>query len=59
MTADHGTAGTEPAPDGRTMARCLCGSYWTCDSRHDAVLLRAKHIRDRAKEAKRLRGGLV
>jgi hypothetical protein len=56
---EHGPAGTETAPDGRTTARCLCGSYWTCDMKAEVVLLRAKHIRDRAKDAKRLRGGLV
>lgn len=56
---DHGPAGTEPTPDGRTIARCLCGSYWTCDSRNEAVLWRAKHIRERAKDARRLRGGVV
>lgn len=50
---EHGPAGTKQV-DGRWQAHCLCGSFWTFDTKSQAALVRDGHISQCVREAKRL-----
>lgn len=51
----HGHSRFEKLPGGQHRAVCVCGAFWTAATKPEANRLLGKHLRERAREFRKLR----
>ena len=54
----HGHSRFEKLPGGQHRALCVCGAFWTAATKPEANRLLGKHLRERAREFRKLRAEL-